>query len=407
MEITRRLALGGLAAVPFMTASARVKTGWDVIVVGAGVFGAWTAENLRRSGKRVLLVDAWGPANARASSGGETRMTRGGYGTDKIYSAMALESLEEWKRLSSDTGTRLFHKTGVLAFFDKENDYAAGSLKTLQALDIPVARIEPATLAKRWPQINWSDVAFGLYEPEFGALMARRGVATLVQAYIKRGGAYRQTMILPPKAGEALTSLQTKDGDTLQADQYVFACGPWLAKLFPALLGDRLFATRQEIFYFRAPGGDRSFTAPSMPGWAHFASGKVFYGFPDIESRGFKIAEDTHGPLVDFDANDRLPTAESLGNIRAYMGQRFPGLADAPLSEARVCQYENSANGDFLIDKHPDWDNAVLVGMGSGHGFKHGPAVGKRAAALLLDGAHLEPRFSLATKATHKARAVH
>ena len=406
MDITRRIALGGLATIPFMTANAKAKTGWDVIVVGAGVFGAWTAENLRKSGKRVLLVDGWGPANARASSGGETRMTRGIYGADKIYSTMAASSLEDWRRLSRDTDMPLFHKTGVLMFFDEENDYATHSVKTLRALDMPVDYLEPTALAKRWPQINWAGVSFGLYEPGFGALMARRGVATLVQSFIAKGGAYRQTMILPPMEGEALTALHTSDGDQLQAETYVFACGPWLAKLFPALLGDRLFATRQEIFYFSPNGGDNRFKAPNMPGWAHFTGGKVLYGFPDLENRGFKIADDSHGPLVDFDSNDRLPSNEALENIRAYMAQRFPGLEHAPLSEARVCQYENSANGDFLIDIHPDWSNAVLVGMGSGHGFKHGPAVGKRAAALVSGNGHVEPRFSLASKTTRQARSV-
>lgn len=381
--------------------------GWDVIVVGAGVFGAWTAEILRRNGQRVLLVDAWGSANARASSGGESRMTRGIYGADEIYSAMALNSLEDWKRLSHDADLPLFHKIGVLASFDQENDYARASLKTLKTLGTPVDVLEPSTLMKKWPQLDWSGVAFGLYEPGFGALMARRAVTTLLQTFVRNGGYYRQVMIAPPRNDEPLTVLRTDGGDELRADAFVFACGPWLKELFSELLGDLLFATRQEIYYFRPPGGDMRFASPSLPGLVDFIGERIFYGFPDLENRGFKIADDALGPVVDFNANDRLPSREMLETVRTYMKQRLPALKNAPLSEARVCQYENSQNGDFLIDRHPEFANAILVGMGSGHGFKHGPAVGKCAAALVLDNGSVEPRFSLGSKSTQQGRTVH
>ncbi|MEE2691980.1 MAG: FAD-dependent oxidoreductase [Pseudomonadota bacterium] len=410
-EINKRQLIAGMAVTPLassaVSAAAISRKPWDVIVVGAGVFGAWTAEMLRRAGKKVLLVDAWAPAHARASSGGESRLTRGGYGQDAVYTQMASDSLAEWVRLSRDAGLPLFHQAGVLAFFDKETDYAAGSLATMQELNLPVERIEPEALAQRWPQFDWSGVAFGLYEPGFGALMARRGVATLVANFVNRGGVYRQAAIEPPTNDSPLTSLKTRSGDTLEAEQYVFACGPWLAKLFPELLGERLFATRQEIFFFRPPPGDTRFTASAMPGWIDFQGGDAFYGFPDLEGRGFKIADDKHGPPADFDANDRAPSAEGLAAIRAYMARRFPAMADAPLSETRVCQYENSANGDFLIDRHPDWSNTALVGMGSGHGFKHGPSVGKLAAQLVTGGGAPNPRFSLTSKTTRQDRSVH
>jgi len=382
-------------------------TGWDVIVVGAGVFGAWTAESLRRNGQRVLLVDAWGPANARASSGGESRLTRGLYGPDKIYSEMALESLGSWIQLSNDADLPLFHKTGVLACFDRERDDARASLKILRQLNTPVEHIEPSALAKKWPQIDWSGVSFGLYEPNFGALMARRGIIALVQSFVRGGGSYKQAMIRPPITSEPLTKLQTIEGDNLHANAYVFACGPWLPKLFPELLQDRLFVSRQEVFFFRPPNGDARFSMPSLPGLVEFGDEKIYYALPDLESRGIKVADDAYGPRVDLDLNDRIPSREMLESVRTYIAQRLPALKDAPLSEARVCQYENSWNGDFLIDRHPEWTNAILVGMGSGHGFKHGPAVGKRAAALLLKDEHVEHRFSLESKGTQSSRTVH
>lgn len=410
MKVTKRFVLGGMAAMPVAASCATTVTARapDAVVVGAGVFGAWTAEMLRRTGRKVALVDAWGPAHSRASSGGESRLTRAGYGTARRYSEMAAESLEEWKRLSRDQDLPLFHNAGVLAFYDQENDYATASHETMLALKLRSERYEVEQLRARWPQIDWTGVKFGLLEPEFGALMARRSVGTLVEQFVRNGGTYRRTAILPPKGGDRLEALQTTEGETLQAGEFVFACGPWLAKLFPEVIGARLFVTKQEIFFFRPPAGDARFSMPAMPGWIDFFGDTVMYGFPDLENRGFKVANDNHGAIVDPDTNDRLVEPASLAQVREYVGRRFPDLKDAPLSETRVCQYENSSNGDLLIDRHTQWANAVLVGMGSGHGFKHGPGVGKAAARLLESpSAAAEPMFSLATKAETQARSVH
>jgi glycine/D-amino acid oxidase-like deaminating enzyme len=239
--------------------------------------------------------------------------------------------------------------------------------------------------------------------------MARRSVATLVAEFVAAGGEYRHGAVAPPEAGHGpLSRLTLDDGSTLSAAQFVFACGPWLPKLFPDLLGRRIFPTRQEVFFFAPRAGDRSFEPGRFPGWADFNAGDIYYGFPDLEGRGVKIAHDAHGPPMDPDQGDRTPSPAALADVRAFMERRFPALRGRPLSEARVCQYENSANGDFLIDFHPDRPNLLLVGAGSGHGFKHGPAVGKYAAARLAGTSGVpEPRFSLASKGERQDRSVH
>lgn len=423
MRPTRRELLGAAttlaAAAPTRAARVRataapsVGTGqlWDSVVIGAGVFGAWTAEHLRRAGQRVLLLDAHGPANARASSGGESRLIRGTYGADAVYTRMALASLAEWRRLSADAGPLpLFHPTGVLFLFeDADNPYAKASIATHEQLGIALEQIRPADLAQRWPQINPAGLALGLHEPVFGTLMARRAVQALVAGYTKAGGQYRHYAVQPPApGGTSLTQIRTATGDTIRAGQFVFACGPWLPKLFPDLLGPRIFVTRQEVFFFAPRSGSPAFGEAEMPGWADWNGGDLYYGFPDLENRGFKIARDTHGPIVDPDTQDRRPTDAALADVRTFMERRFPAMRGAQMTEARVCQYENSANGDFLIDRHPAWSNVVLVGAGSGHGFKHGPEVGRLAAALALEGVgQLDPRFGLASKGNVQARAVH
>ena len=381
----------------------------DTIVIGAGVFGAWTATRLRAAGRSVMLIDAWGPANARASSGGESRMTRGAYGADEVYTRMAMDSLDEWRALSQRSGPPVFHPIGVLFFFPEIQPFLEDTMRVHRRLGLPTELLDNEEMRRRFPQIEFSGIAAGLYELRFGALMARRAVQTLVAEFVAHGGVYRQAQVAPPDwSGVELPHVTLGTGETLRANRFVFACGPWLGRLFPDLLGRRIFPTRQEVFFFAPPAGDTSYEPGRLPGWADFNAGDMYYGFPDLEGRGFKIAHDRHGPPMDPDAGDRTPSAPALAEVRAFMAQRFPALAGRPLSEARVCQYENSSNGDFLIDRHPAWENVVLLGAGSGHGFKHGPAVGRYAADLALGELRRpEPRFSLATKAEEQHRAVH
>ncbi|MEO6256803.1 MAG: FAD-dependent oxidoreductase [Sphingomicrobium sp.] len=378
-----------------------------IAVIGAGVFGAWTAHHLLRSGHRVTLIDAHGPAHSRASSGGESRLTRAAYGKDAIYTRMAFESLRQWKELSAIAGLPIFIPHGILFFFPTLEPYLDESLEAHRKLGLPSERLEPAEMARRFPMIDFTGVKAGIYEPGFGGLMARRSVQTLVERFVREGGSYLRGAALPPAGGTRLDAVTLTSGEKVAADRFVFALGPWLPKLFPELLGGRIVATRQEVFFFAPPAGDRRFLTGAMPGWADFNGGDIFYGFPNLEGRGVKFAHDQHGVVVDPDTQDRRPSEAALAEIIAFRDRRFPLLRNAPLTEARVCQYENSSNGDFLVDFHPQLANVLLVGGGSGHGFKHGPEVGRHAAARLLGTAAAEPRFTLATKAKTQKREVH
>jgi sarcosine oxidase len=381
-----------------------VKT-YDFAVIGAGVFGSWTAYYLRKSGASVVLLDAYGPANARASSGGESRIIRMGYGPGEIYTRWSMHALPLWKQFLADAGQpQLFQPTGVLWMFHEREQYALDTLATLQKCGAKFEKLSLADLRGRYPQISFDESAWGILEPGSGVLMARRAVQTVVSQAQKNGVDYRQEAALAPTGLGRAASLKTSSGDTISAGAFVFACGPWLPKVFPGILGDRIFPSRQEVFFFGIPPADTRFEMPAMPTWINLQD--EYYGMPDIESRGFKIAFDRHGEAVDPDTQSRLASAEGAAAAKQYLARRFPALKDAPLVESRVCQYENTSNGDFLIDKHPALENVWLVGGGSGHGFKHGPSLGEYVAARITQGGAIDPRFSLATKQPVQKRAV-
>jgi sarcosine oxidase len=381
---------------------------YDFAVIGAGSFGAWTAHFLRRSGASVALLDAYGPANSRASSGGETRVIRMTYGPDEIYTLWSSRSLLLWQELADRSKRELFHRTGVLWLSQQDDLYTRQALALLRKHAIACEELTAAEIGVRYPQFSFPDVTWGVWEPESGLLLARQAVQALVKENMRAGVEFIQDSVLPPEPeGRKLNLARTMTGNSIAAGAYIFACGPWLPKLFPQVLSGRICSTRQEVFFFGPPAGDDRFRPPKMPVWLQHTHPGRPYALPDMEGRGFKIGFDLHGPEFDPDAGSRTVSPESVTEMRAYLKTHVPALYEAPIVETRVCQYENTSSGDFLVDRHPEFENVWLVGGGSGHGFKHGPALGEYVAARILENAPAEPRFSLASKQVSRMRAVY
>lgn len=379
-----------------------LRDSYDAVVVGAGVFGAWTAYHLRKSGRSVALLDQYGPANSRASSGDESRILRMGYGSEEIYTRWALHSRELWIDLfDAVKQPELFQQTGALWTPPPSDRRAAETRATFEKCGVVFEDLDVAELQARYPQFRFTSERVGIFEPKAGVLMARKSVTQIVAEAVRDGVDYFRQAASAPEAG----GIRTSSGDGIHAGLFVYACGPWLPKIFPELLAGRIRPTRQEVFYFGTPPGDGRFSPPQMPAWIDFGDERCPYVLPEVENRGFKVAFDRHGPEFDSDTGDRVATG--VDAARAFLGERFPALAEAPLVESRVCQYENTWNGDFLIDRHPDFDNVWLAGGGSGHGFKHGPAVGEYLTKLIDGNAASEPKFSLAGKKLERSRSVY
>ncbi|MEP7117453.1 MAG: FAD-dependent oxidoreductase [Acidobacteriota bacterium] len=376
----------------------------SVVVVGAGVFGAWTALRLAREGWRVTLVDAYGPANGRASSSDHSRVIRAGYGALALYSRWATTSLADWHWLAKRASEPLVVECGALFLGAPGGAYLADTARTLAAVGVTHEVLTAATVASRFPQLGVIGLGDAVFETRGGVLRARRAVAAAVAAARHYGATYRQARVLPLDESCSAPIVRLNDGERLEADHYVLACGPWLPSLLPEAVGARIRPTRQEVLYFGVPAGDARFGVERLPAWIDFEAG--LYGVPDLDTHGVKVGIDRHGPPIDPDGADRVVGADVVSVVRTFFARRFPALLHAPLVDAHVCQYENTASGDFLIDRHPAWPQLWIVGGGSGHGFKHGPAVGAHVADLVAARTTVEPRFALAPTTT-PARAVY
>ncbi|MBM3794211.1 MAG: FAD-dependent oxidoreductase [Acidobacteria bacterium] len=354
----------------------------SVIVVGAGAFGGWTALALLRAGcRRVKLVDAWGPGNSRSSSGDETRVIRGCYGPNAVYTQMVARALPMWRENEQRWGVRLLEPAGAL--WMGNGAYERAAMRCLREAELPFEEVSAAEGRARWPQMNWDGIEGAVYEPEGGFLYARRACEAVMRAVVAEGGEYVQQQA-------DVTSLAALG----EADHYVIAGGPWLGAMFPDIA--RVTATRQEVFYFGTPAGDARFDERHFPAWVDNSGPPRFYGIPGNEWRGFKAAMDVPGVPLDPSLVDRTPSPAALEQAREFLARRFPALAGAPVVEHRVCQYEMSPDGDLIVDRHPRRANVWLVGGGSGHGFKLGPALGEMAAQMVLSLDAVRAEFGLA-----------
>lgn len=375
-------------------------------MIGAGVFGAWTALQLRGTGRSVVLVDAFGAGNTRSSSSGESRLIRCGYGRHAFYSHWARYSARAWQETLRDWREELFFRTGVLWMARADDAMLDETAGNLTRLHVPFETLDRADLERRYPEFGLGPVTRGLLEPNAGVILARRAVRDVVRLAVKRSVDHLIAEVPPPSAKpRRVESLPTNTGERIVADTFVFACGAWLPRVFPDLLGERIHPTRQEVFFFGPDPGDRRFAALAMPAWIDPAGGA--YGLPDVEGRGYKIGLDHHGARFDpTTRDDRTASDEGLQVARLILSRRIPALRDAPLLDARVCAYSNSWNGDFLIDRHPDFANVWLVGAGSGHGFKHGPAVGNYVVSQIDELEAPEARLTLAEHRRERARNI-
>ena len=308
---------------------------------------------------------------------------------------LVARSFKLWKRYQKQWQQSLYFPTGALWFFQVDDTYAQKSLPIVNQAGLKSEQLSKKEVEKKFPQIDLNGLKSFYFEHEAGYLPARHCCQVVLENFVKKGGEYKQLAVEPGKIlNNKLSELILSDGSKLNADSYVFACGPWLSKIFPNALKDIITPTRQEVFFFGTPYGDSSLFESNMPVWVDFGK-KIWYGIPGADWRGFKVADDTRGAEFDPTSGDRTASETGLESARNYLAKRFPSMKDAPLLESRVCQYENSPDGNYIIDKHPEAENTWVIGGGSGHGFKLGPALGEFVADRVIGNKGIDPFFAL------------
>ncbi|HEY3050441.1 MAG TPA: FAD-dependent oxidoreductase, partial [Gaiellaceae bacterium] len=354
----------------------------SAVVVGAGVFGGSLALRLVSSGWEVTLVEQYPPGHVRAASGGESRLIRFSHGGNDWYTRSARRALDLWRELEQETGTELFVRSGVAWFFSGTHGWGDESERVLKEQGVATERLTPDEGARLFPSFDGQGLESILFEPEAGVLRARDATRVISELAVQRGARFVTGTAAPD--GDAVLV----DGERLEGDRIIWAGGAWLVGLFPELVDLRV--TRQDVYFFGAPA---CWQVPSVPGWVDFDSG--IYGVGELDGRGFKASPDREGPPFDPDAGERVASAEKEREAREYLALRFPALGGAPLVGTRSCPYSLTEDTNFLIAPHPEHGHVWLLGGGSGHGFKHGPALAEYVERLLEGTDEPDPMFGL------------
>lgn len=370
----------------------------DIAVVGAGAFGAWTALHLQQSGAQVTLIDQYGPANSRATSGGETRGVRTAYGSHpygRLWMSWAKRAIDKWNGWDEQWQDmllpRVFFTTSDLIMRDEWTDFMEDTRGNWDELGIRYEVIDADEVQRRWPVIDVTDITVALWEQDAGVVRSRRAIESVARVFEHEGGQVRIARAgMGGSTNRRLDALDLQPGGELSAGTYVFALGPWFPKAFPELMGDRLRIPIGHVAYLRTPPGDNSYSYPNLPSF-NFPG---VTGWPALgpDNRGFRVRTGGRGGEDDPDTSRRWLEPEELERPRAFVRQRFPGLAEAPISETRACHYEISTTRNFFFDHHPDCDNVWFAGGGSAEGFKFGPVIGEYLAGRVL-GTETDPEL--------------
>ena len=361
-----------------------LKAGSSIVVVGGGAFGGWTAWFLLQAGFKVTLFDCWGPGNSRSSSGDETRVIRSSYGGNEFYFDLNVRSLSLWKEYEERWQKKFFQNKGVLWFcYDEASPIVDDSLPFATKHNMPYQKFSVTELQKQYPQINTSDLSHAWFDPYGGCLRARESCQAVQKAFVDEGGKYILSNVKPGNFNQGqLDSVMLSNGNVVKADSYIFACGSWLGFLFPEVLSNVITCSKQEVYYLGVPEKSAQ-VFDQLPVWIDLDGEDFYYGIPGNSYRGFKIGVDKRGEAFNPSTGNRTMNDEVFEKAMEFIAHRFPDFKNAPLIENRVCPYENSPDGNFLFDHHPEASNLYFLGGGSGHGFKHGPALGELIANII------------------------
>ncbi len=361
----------------------------EIVVIGAGSFGMWTAYHLIQLGASVRVVDPFGAGNSRQTSGGETRGVRTSYGDRPhglLWKRWVNEAIQRWIQWDEENSDlllpRVFFQMGDLIMREEMEPYLEDTRTNWDEVGVEYEVLTPGEINHRWPWIRTDLVNHALYEPQAGVVRARRAMESVAERFRREGGDIQLARAMPGESsGGRLTNVTLEPEGTLSAEIFIFALGPWYPYVFPELMGKKMRTSIGHTIYFAVPSGDNRFIYPNMPSYGVPSC----TGWPALgrDHRGFRVR--TGGrPAENPETSDRWIAQEFHERPREILEQYFPDLVGAPISETRACHYESTVDRNWIIDKHPDYQNAWIIGGGSAEAFKSGPVIGEYIAKRVL-----------------------
>ena len=363
---------------------------YDAIILGTGGVGSAAAFHLARRGARVLGIDRFPGGHDRGSSHGETRIIRQAYFEHPDYVPLLLRAYELWRELEAATGAELLRQVGLLQIGPLEGVVVRGVLASARQHGLNVARLSAAEVRERWPGFGISDEQVGVFEQAAGYLRVERCVLAHLAAAKAAGAEFRFGVAArswrPP--GKDIV-VELDDGQLLAARRLIITAGPWAPQLL-ADLAIPLVVRRKHVHWFQNHHQNYQ-QDHGCPTFLYELPQGVFYGFPQIDALGVKVAEHSGGkPVADPLADPRELDPADAARVETFLQMHLPGVGRQRLRHS-VCFYTMSPDEHFIVDRHPDNENVLFAAGLSGHGFKFTSVLGEALADLALEGKTMLP----------------
>ena len=342
--------------------------------------GAAAACELAREGAKVAIIDQSSLPNPQAASFDYSKVFRFAY-PDTFYVSLAVDALKRWRDLEEETGARLLTQTGALLIGKRRPSFETQCYDALHSLELEAEMLEAGQVADRFPQFNAEAFSYAVFDPSGAILHAEAALTAMIDLAKRRGVEVIENQPVTGVEQSGSRVIVTADRTDFVVERAMIASGPWTRKLLP-FLASKLTTTRQEIVYLKPAKTAQSFEPANFPIFIELDSG--FYGFPVHKAGAMKIANHHKGPKVDPGSRDDRVDERFIEQCRSFFAEFIPALADASVTDARVCVYNNTPDDDFIVDWHPQSDRTLIVSGFSGHGFKFAPTIGRIASELLL-----------------------
>jgi sarcosine oxidase len=360
-------------------------TTYDAIILGTGGVGSAAAFHLARRGAKVLGIDRFPAGHDRGSSHGETRIIRQAYFEHSDYVPLLLRAYELWRELEEACGIDLLHQVGLLQIGPPEGAVVRGVLASAAQHRLAVESLAASEIERRWPGFRVPKGMTGAYEAAAGYLRVERCVLAHLAAAKNLGAQFRfDSAVVATRKIAGEIEVTTEAGESFQATRLIITAGPWA----PALLADfgvALTVRRKHLYWFAA--SDKQYHQNNgCPTFLYELPGGVYYGFPQIDELGVKVAEHSGGQTVANPLDDpRLLDAADLARVEAFVREHMPGVSQS-LTHRAVCFYTMSPDEHFIVDRQPGDENTYFAAGLSGHGFKFTSVLGEALADLALEG---------------------
>ncbi|MET9627007.1 N-methyl-L-tryptophan oxidase [Lentzea sp. NPDC006480] len=351
---------------------------YDVIVIGLGGMGSAAAYRLAQRGKRVLGLEKFTAVHAHGSSHGGSRITRQAYFEDPAYVPLLLRAHEMWDQIERDSGEQIFHRVGGILVGAPDSRTISGSRASAEQYGLKHELLDAHQIRARFPTMHPADDEIALYEAGAGLVVPERSVRAHLELAAKAGAELHfEEQVTHWEDGKVTTARAI-----YEAEHIVVCPGPWAPELLRDL--EIPFEVERQVQFFFTPTED--FRGHPVYIWEREGT---FYGFPELDG-AVKIAIFGEGETCTPDTIDRTVHDHEVRHITDYVQPRMPGIPGT-LQRAATCMFTNTADGHFVVAKHPGHDTVTVACGFSGHGFKFVPVVGEILADLVTDGATRHP----------------